>query len=160
MEASSTRRLVDTLFSLQWCRENIVIPLGIGKGTQGRRDHAVIAVGNFSYLATIGDFIEKRVSNEGFDCQFVQRSPEEIHSLLDQAASERLISGETLDSFSFTDDSVLEALRAAGGDSSEDSFRFDFDDSEEEDIEETSLDLSVEMLGSQIQRAAAQRMPE
>ena len=156
METKSIRQLVDSLFSLQWCRENIVTPVSSTVNPSSGKEVVTIAVGNFSYLATIGDFIEKRISSIGCECQFVQRPNDEIQALLDQAASERLISGETLETFTFTDDSVLEALRAVEGEASPNGFNFDFDDSDEAEIQDDAQDLSTEMLGSQIQRAAAQ----
>lgn len=51
---------------------------------------------------------------------------------------------------------MLEALQAAEGETNSNGFSFDFDDSEEVEIEDDALDLSSDMLGSQIQRAAAQ----
>ncbi len=156
MNQAEIRRLVDHHFSLQWCRENIVAPIAIGRDSSSGKEVITIAVGNFSYLATIGDFIEKRIAGAGYGCQFIQKAPEEIQGLLDQAASERLISGAGLEDFAFTDDSVLDALRAAEGEANPSDFNFDFDDSEEIEVEADALDLSTEMLGSQIQRAAAQ----
>jgi len=152
----TTRVLIDKLLSLQWCRENLVIPLWANSRSDDGREIITIAVGNYSYLATIGDFIQDRISEAGYSTQFIQKRPEEIQSLLDQAASERLISGEGLETFAFSDDSVLEALKAAEGETNPSGFSFDFDDSEEVEIDDDALDLSSEMLGSQIQRAAAQ----
>ena len=68
--ATSIRSLIDTHFSLQWCRDNIVIPLDIRReitlpGEPGK-EVLIIAVANFSYLATIGDFIKKRAAAAGF----------------------------------------------------------------------------------------------
>ena len=155
MQSSLVRKLVDEYFSLQWCRENIVVPLNCAE-RQGEGNIITVAVGNFSYLATIGEFIKKRVSRDGLECQFVEKSPEEIQRLLDQAASERIISGAGLETFAFSDDSVLEALQAAEGEESPGGFKFEFDETDELVVEEDALDLSTEMLGSQIQRAAAQ----
>ena len=154
-EASVIRELVDKHFSLQWCRENIVIPLGIERGTGGSKDRLTIAIGNFVYLATIGEFIKKRAANAGLECIFVERLPEEIQALLDQAAKQRIISGAGLETFEFTDDAILNALKEAEGESGEEGFDFEFDDSEERIIEDEALDLANEMLGSKIQQAAA-----
>lgn len=157
MNNTSIRSLIDTHFSLQWCRENIVVPLGIelNQITGGQR--LTIAIGNFSYLATIGDFIKQRVANAGLECQFIEKPANEIQALLDQATQERLISGEsnTLDGIEFSDDAVLDALKDAGDENGETGFDFDFDDSEEQILEEEALDLSSEMLGGKIQQAAA-----
>ena len=53
------RGLVDKYFSLQWCRENIVVPLGYEKNDEGNDSRLIIAIGNISYLGAIGDFIKK-----------------------------------------------------------------------------------------------------
>lgn len=156
MQTQVIRSLVDQHFSLQWCRENIVVPLGISRDPSTGEEHLKIAVGNFTYLATIGEWVKKRVEKSGLQCQFVEKKPEEIQQLLDAAAQERIISGETLESYEFSDDAIIEALKAADGDSDGTGFDFEFDDSEEILVEDDAEDLSTEMLGSQIQRAAAQ----
>ena len=154
MQSATTRQLIDTYFSLQWCRENIVIPLGADAPSAAGGDRLTVAVGNFSYLATIGDFIKKRAAEAGLECQFIEKSPEEIQSLLDQAAAERIISGEGLETFEFSDDAILEALKSAEGEE-QSGFDWTFDDSEDAVVEDDVLDLSSEMLGNSIQRAAA-----
>lgn len=154
--AASTRQLIDKHLSLQWCRENIVAPLGTQTSKESGKELITVAVANFTYLATIGDFIKKRAAQSGLECQFVERSPEEINQILDEAAKERIIGGETLESYQFTDDAILDALKAADDEGNPDGISFDFDDSEEVVVEDDALDLSAEMLGSQIQRAAAQ----
>ncbi len=156
MQQTSSRALIDKLFSLQWCRENVVVPLRVEGRNANENSTIIVAVGNYAYLATIGEFIQRRISDSGYDSQFVQKPPEEIHTLLDKAASERLISGEGLETFAFSDDAILEALKAAEGESGSAEFNFDFNDSEDIEIEDDASDLSNEMLGSQIQRAAAQ----
>lgn len=157
MNNTSIRSLIDTHFSLQWCRENIVVPLGIEQNQITGGQRLTVAIGNFSYLATIGDFIKQRVANAGLECQFIEKPANEIQALLDQATQERLISGEsnTLDGIEFSDDAVLDALKDAGDENGETGFDFDFDDSEEQILEEEALDLSSEMLGGKIQQAAA-----
>jgi type IV pilus assembly protein PilB len=88
------RKLIDEHFSLAWCRENVVIPVEVMDGaplSEPGVQTMIIAVGNLSYLGTIGDFIKQRVSRAGLDCQFVQKSPETIQALLDEAAAEKLI---------------------------------------------------------------------
>ena len=152
---TQTRELVDKYFSLQWCRENIVVPIGIEKSPTDGTQKLTIAIGNFSYLGTIGDFIKKRITNAGYECQFIEKPSNEIQSLLDQAAEQRLISGEGLETFEFGDDEVIAALQEADEDGNTKGFDFDFDDSDEQIIEDESMDLSSEMLGSKIQQAAA-----
>ena len=155
LQPREIRQLVDQHFSLQWCRENIVVPLGIENNQATATNKLTIAIGNFSYLGTIGDFIKGRVSNAGLECQFIEKPPEEIQSLLDEASQQRLISDSNLDEFEFSDDAVLDALKGVDEGGNPDGLDFDFDDNDEQIIEEDALDLSTEMLGTKIQQAAA-----
>ena len=95
------RELVDKHFSLQWCRENIIIPIGVERNQATGSEKLTIAIGNFSYLGTIGDFIKRRVGEAGFECQFIEKAPEEIQKILDEASQQRLVSGEGLEGFEF-----------------------------------------------------------
>ena len=70
-------------------------------------------------------------------------------------SQQRLISGEDLEGFEFSDESILDALQDADGEESNGGFSFDFDDGDEAIIEEEALDLSIEMMGTKIQQAAA-----
>ena len=151
---STTRKLVDKLFSLQWCRENLVVPINTFTKEQAEPQTVTIAIGNFSYLATIGEFIKKRAAENGYECQIVEKPANEIQALLDQAAEERLISGDSISETEFSDDAILNALKEAEGENQL-GFDFDFDDSEEAILEDTTRDLSLEMLGTKIQQAAA-----
>ena len=76
LKPTEIRRLVDEHFSLQWCRDNIVVPLGIEYNQTTKADKLTIAIGNFTYLGTIGDFIKRRVASSGKECQFVEKTPE------------------------------------------------------------------------------------
>ena len=150
------RELVDQYFSLQWCRDNIVVPLGIEKNEITGGKKLTVAIGNFSYLATIGDFIKQRAGEAGLECQFIEKPAGDIQAFLDQAAQQRLISGEGLNDFEFNDDAILDALKEADGESeATQGFDFDYDDGDEQIIEESALDLSAEMMGTKIQQAAA-----
>ena len=153
--ALEIRKLIDDVFALQWCRENIVVPLGFEQSSQDDRKKLIIAIGNISYLGTIGDFIKKRAADKGMECIFVEKAPEEIQKLLDDASQQRLVSGDDLEGFEFSDESILNALQEADGEESNGGFDFDFDDSDEQIIEEEALDLAIEMMGTKIQQAAA-----
>ena len=76
--------------------ENIVVPLGKERNQSTGSEKLTIAIGNFSYLGTIGDFIKKRIADAGLECQFIEKPAEEIQKLLDVASQQRLISGEDL----------------------------------------------------------------
>ena len=149
------RKLIDDIFALQWCRENIVVPLGFEQNNQKNKQKLIIAIGNISYLGTIGDFIKRRAADKGMECVFVEKPTEEIQEILDNASQQRLISGDDLEGFEFSDESILDALKDADGDQSNGGFDFDFDDGDEQIIEEEALDLSIEMMGTKIQQAAA-----
>ena len=128
---------------LQWCRENIVIP-----GTRNQATGAeklAFAIGNFSYLGTIGDFIKARVANAGLECQFDEKPAHEIQALLDPVTQEPRDNKAMHSMDEFTDDAVLEALEELTNGAQ--GFEFDFDDSDEQIIEENNR-LSTEMLGS------------
>ena len=155
LRPTEIRQLVDKHFSLQWCRENIVVPLGIERNQATTSEKLTIAIGNFGYLGTIGDFIKKRVADSGLECQFIEKAPEEIQKLLDEASQQRIISEQDLDGFEFSDDSIIDALKDADEGNSGEGYNFDFDDSDEQIIEEEALDLSMEMMGTKIQQAAA-----
>ena len=156
--AIEIRKLIDEIFALQWCRENIVTPLGIEQDNLRGEAKLKIAIGNISYLGTIGDFIKRRAADKGMECVFVEKSPEDIQQLLDQAAQQRLISTDELEGFEFSDESILDALQGADEEGSNGEFQFDFDDSDEQIIEEQALDLATEMMGTKIQQAAAKIM--
>ena len=123
-----TRQLIDQFFSLQWCRDNIVIPIKTEPALPPEKTKITIAIGNLSYLGTIGDTIKRRT--EGYDCIFIEKTPEDIQQALDDASKERILSGDSFDSFEFTDDSILESLRASS-DENDEAFSFDFQDLDE-----------------------------
>jgi len=156
----SVRQLIDQYLSLGWCRENIVVPLEISRDAAKDEDIVVIAIANFAYLATIGEFIKQRFRVSRLSCQFVELDAREIESIIDYASSEAIIEdGNPHSSAHATNEELLEALKAANDEEDkedEEAVEFEFDDSQEELAGEEISDLSVEMLGSQIQRAAAQ----
>jgi type IV pilus assembly protein PilB len=83
---STPREIIDGLYSLEWCRENLVAPLGFQLDKFSGNQVLTIAVGNFSYLATIGEFIKYRAAQVNIEVQFVEQSADEIQKLLDKAA--------------------------------------------------------------------------
>ena len=79
--AKSARKLVDKFFSLQWCRDNLVVPLYEEQSS----NKVIIAIANYSYLGTIADPIQQRLKQSGAECIFIQKSQEEIQKILDLA---------------------------------------------------------------------------
>ena len=151
--ATSVRKLVDRFFSLQWCRDNFVVPLYEETSLPMGKGIIKIAIANYSYLATLASPIEERLSQSGFTCEFVKKSQEEIQEILDLATEERFISGDSIELSQFDEDAVLEAIKATSDiDEEKYDFQFDNDDSLVSEVEE--LDLATEMLESKIQNAA------
>ena len=150
---TSVRKLVDKFFSLQWCRDNLVVPLYEETSLPMSNSVIKIAIANYSYLGTIASPIKERLSQSGYKCEFVERSQEEIQEILDLASEERFISGESIAISQFDEDAVLEAIKETS-DNDNDNFSFEFDDDDNETVEEDSLDLSIEMMESKIQKAA------
>ena len=149
---TSVRKLVDKFFSLQWCRDNLVVPLYEETSLPMSDSLIKIAIANYSYLGTIASPIKERLSQSGYKCEFVERSQEEIQEILDLASEERFISGESIAISQFDEDAVLEAIKETS-DNVNDNFSFEFDD-DDETFEEDSLDLATEMMESKIQKAA------
>ena len=149
---TSVRKLVDKFFSLQWCRDNLVVPLYEETSLPMSNSLIKIAIANYSYLGTIASPIKERLSQSGYKCEFVERSQEEIQEILDLASEERFISGESIAISQFDEDAVLEAIKDTS-DNVNDNFSFEFDD-DDEIFEEDSLDLAIEMMESKIQKAA------
>ena len=149
---TSVRKLVDKFFSLQWCRDNLVVPLYEETSLPMSQGIIKIAIANYSYLGTIASPIKERLSQSGYKCEFIEKSQEEIQEILDLASEERFISGDSLEISQFDEDAVLEAIKETS-DNADDSFSFEFDD-DEEAVEEDSLDLAIEMMESKIQKAA------
>ncbi len=77
------RSLIDKHLSLQWCRENVVIPLRIETKTPPEKSILIIAVGNISYLGTTGNFIQERLKAKGLNCYFTEMLPEKIEEILE-----------------------------------------------------------------------------
>ena len=154
-QITTIRSLIDNNLSLQWCRENIVVPLSIEPSLPPNKQIVKVAVGNFTYLGTIGDFLKAKFAENGLECSFVEKSPDEIQLLLNAAAEERIFNSEGIESFDFSEEAILDALNGKETNSQSLGFDFDFDDTEEEMSIADDLDLSAEMLGTQIQKAAA-----
>ena len=60
----SVRSLVDRFFSLQWCRDHIVVPISLEPSLLPEKPILTIAIGNIVYLGTVGNIIKERVNRE------------------------------------------------------------------------------------------------
>ena len=153
--ATSVRKLVDKYFSLQWCRDNLVVPLYVEPSLPMNPGILKIAIANYSYLGTIAEPIKQRIlqSGDNLKCEFVEKSQEEIQEILDDASEERFISGESIEISQFDEDAVLEAIKQTT-DNDPNGIKFEFDDDESSEVEIDSADLALEMMESKIQKAA------
>ncbi|KGF95762.1 Type IV fimbrial assembly [Prochlorococcus marinus str. MIT 9201] len=150
---TSVRKLVDKFFSLQWCRDNFVVPLYEETSLPMKEGVIKIAIANYSYLGTIASPIKERLSQSGFKCEFVERSQEEIQEILDLASEERFISGDSIEISQFDEDAVIEAFKDTTDNEDSVIGGIEFDDAQiEQTIEEE--DLEDEMMQSKIQKAA------
>ena len=159
MIITAVRSLIDQHFSLQWCRENNVVPLEVRREIslpgEPSSEVLVIAVGNFQYLGTIGNRIKERAAKANYSCQFIEKDPDIIQGILNQAAELRRIEGITSESITYDED-ALEAALLQVAEETGDNFGISFDDDSGSDIPEQNIeDLSAELLGSAIQRSAA-----
>ena len=150
---TSVRKLVDKFFSLQWCRDNFVVPLYEETSLPMEGRTIKIAIANYSYLGTIASPIKERLNQSGFKCEFVERSQEDIQEILDLASEERFISGESIEISQFDEDAVIEAFKETTDNEASVIGGLEFDDALiEQTIEEE--DLEDEMMKSKIQNAA------
>lgn len=133
----------------------MVAPVDVFFDREKGKDTVRIALSNFEFLATVGDKIIKRIKEKGYEIQFIHRSYEEIQEILDNASRERLISGDSIDSYEFSEDDIFNDLDQAN---EEGEIGLDFEDFDEEDEMQTlqeTADLSQEMMGDAVQRASA-----
>ena len=161
---STVRELIDNLFSLQWCQENLTCPLQVyeknpytGKAEKG----VYIAIGNLTYLGTIGEFIKERCKAEGLDVHFTEENAEDLLSRISRATHDRRDSAPKnplntdTSKNSFSPDKFVEILKTHDT-TSENICDLEFDDSDEYIIEKEALDFTAELNeGSWIQQASA-----
>ena len=151
-DALEIRKLIDSIFALQWCRENIVVPLGFERNKQNEKEKLIIAIGNISYLGTIGDFIKRRAADKGMECVFVEKSPATFKRFSTMHRNNGWSTVMTW-GFEFSDEAVgcykKQTTKVELGDSTSTSMTVTTI------IEEQALDLATEMMDTRIQQAAA-----
>ena len=129
------RELVDKHFSLEWCRENVVIQLKHIKSREFNEKCILVA----SYLATIGNFIKLRLKH----CQFIEKEAHEIQELLEKASNYKLIH-KNPESLALTEGSILDDLRSDNKDNQDESYEFSFEDEDEDEIEIEEEDAGLD----------------
>ena len=140
--------------SPHWCRK--ICSSATAGITHGDQKAIKIAIGNFSYLATIGEFIEKRATEKGYTFEVVLKKPEEINALLDEAANLRVQTNSFDGSRLFSEEALIEALQETS-DESLSVLGIDFGEEESENNEDQikAIDLETELMGDKVQKAVA-----
>ncbi len=79
-------KLIDKYFSIQWCKDNFVIPISIQSNQNSNNDIFWIAIANYSYLGTIASPIKERIKQNipNIEIIFIEKSIEEIEEMLDK----------------------------------------------------------------------------
>ena len=149
---TNVRRLVDKYFSLQWCRDNYVVPLSLNEESQSEVRTIIIAIANYSYLGTISEPIKSRLSESGQKCLFVEKTQEEIQEILDKASEEQLKSGEFDERVLFDNDYLSKSIESTF-DKKVEEFIFEFDADIGLDKGNQIIDLVPEMMESKIKKA-------
>ena len=85
----SAKDLIDKNLSLQWCKENLVIPISIENNSNSSNDIVWFAIANYSYLGVLSDFIEHRIKQDSPNIEiiFIKKSREEIEEMLDKVSA-------------------------------------------------------------------------
>ena len=154
VKIKSIRSLIDKYFSLQWCRDNLVVPINIEPSLPPEGELVTIAVANIVFLGTIGNTIKERLENAGYRCRYIELSSNEIQSVLDLAVEESFVSGDQIDVDEFTEDAVLAALQESSESTEGNEFSLEFDDFNEEESVQEIIDINDEMFNSKTQKAA------
>ena len=104
MDITVVRKLIDDNFSLQWCRDNCVVPLGVANNS------LTVAVANLSYLATIGDALRDRAKTAGCELQVKELDLEVIEQIIVDASRLLVRATEAGPAFEFAEDSIQQLL--------------------------------------------------
>ena len=83
----SAKELIDKHLSLQWCKDNLTIPISIESNSNS--DIFWIAISNYSYLASLAEPIESRIKQDSPNIEiiFIKKSQEEIEEMLDKVSA-------------------------------------------------------------------------
>ena len=84
-----SRDLVDKCLSIQWCKENLVIPISRENNSNSNNDIVWFAIANYSYLGVLSDFIKHRIKQDlaNIEIIFIEKSREEIEEMLDKVST-------------------------------------------------------------------------
>ncbi len=85
----TSRELLDKYFSLQWCKDNFIIPISIESNPNSNNDIFWIAIANYSYLGTIAAPIKSRIKQDSPNIEiiFIEKSHDDIEEMLEEASA-------------------------------------------------------------------------
>jgi type IV pilus assembly protein PilB len=104
MDLTQVRKLIDDNFSIQWCRDNYTVPIGVVNNT------LILAVANLSYLAAIGDVVRERAKFAGYELQVKEMDHQDIERTIDDAAKLLVRATDSGPAFEFSEDTIQELL--------------------------------------------------
>ena len=78
----SVRQQIDMRFALQWCKKSIIILFNADNNQATRNRHLTASIGNYTYTATVSDFIKERVYIHSFEWQFIENPDHRIQTVL------------------------------------------------------------------------------
>jgi len=85
----SAKELIEQHLSIQWCRDNLTIPISIESSTSSNNDIFWIAIANYSYLGTLAspikEIIKQKIPN--VEIIFIEKSIGEIEEMLDKVST-------------------------------------------------------------------------
>ena len=83
-----SRDLIDKCLSLEWCKENLVIPISKEYNSNSINDIVWFAIANYSYLGVLSDFIKHRIKQDSPNIEviFIEKSRDEIEEMLDKVS--------------------------------------------------------------------------
>ena len=86
--AQTARKLIDKYLSLQWCKDNLIIPISIESNPNSNNDIFWIAIANYAYLGTLAEPMKSRMKQDdpNIEIIFIEKSFEEIGEMLDKAS--------------------------------------------------------------------------
>ncbi len=74
-------RLIDKFFSTKWCRDNLIVPIAVNESN--KKGLVKLAITDSSNLGNLENLIIKRLSKKGYNCEFIEQSPEEIKKIIE-----------------------------------------------------------------------------
>ena len=82
----AARFLIDKYFSLEWCKDNVLVPVSIEKITFSKEPFLLIILGNISYFGTLDSLVRERIAQFNLKCIFLEENSDKIYDIIDRAS--------------------------------------------------------------------------